>query len=408
MTLRGYQIDIAQKALALLQRYKIVYIAAEVRCGKTLMALEAAKLYGARSVLFFTKKKAIPSIQKDYNNFGYGYALHVTNYEQAHKLNRDEYDFVVIDEAHSLAAYPKASLRTKHIKVITHDRPVIFLSGTPSPESYSGMYHQLWVSDNSPWARFRNFYDWAKQYVIVKQERRGVYIINDYSGAIVDKVKSDIDNYILTYTQCEAGFICEVKEYFHEVESTCIPEFIKQIYKNRTINFIDDICVAETPAALMSKMHQLCGGAVIADKKTWIFSTEKAEYISEKFKGKRIVIFYKFQAELDILKKFFPETSETPEEFQSTGNPYLSQIISGREGITLDTADAIVMYSIDFAAVSYWQSRARLQSLHRSTPAEVHWIFTRGGIENKIYKAVSAKKDFTLSWFNRQGGINAL
>jgi len=37
--------------------------------------------------------------------------------------------------------------------------------------------------------------------------------------------------------------------------------------------------------------------------------------------------------------------------------------------------------------------------LHRTTPAEVHWIFTKGGIEKKVYKAVSEKKDFTAKYF---------
>jgi hypothetical protein len=32
---------------------------------------------------------------------------------------------------------------------------------------------------------------------------------------------------------------------------------------------------------------------------------------------------------------------------------------------------------------------------------EVFWIFTEGGIESKIYKSVSKKKDYTLNHFRR-------
>ena len=46
MELRDYQIAIGKLAFEKLKKYKFVYIFVEVRCGKTLMALEAARLYG--------------------------------------------------------------------------------------------------------------------------------------------------------------------------------------------------------------------------------------------------------------------------------------------------------------------------------------------------------------------------
>ena len=62
MKLRDYQIELSNKGAEILQRLKIVYLAMEVRTGKTLTSLEIAKLYGAKNVLFLTKKKAIQSI----------------------------------------------------------------------------------------------------------------------------------------------------------------------------------------------------------------------------------------------------------------------------------------------------------------------------------------------------------
>ena len=54
--LRSYQRKLAEQGLAILSRYKIVYLAMEVRCGKTLTALSIADKYGAKNVLFLTKK----------------------------------------------------------------------------------------------------------------------------------------------------------------------------------------------------------------------------------------------------------------------------------------------------------------------------------------------------------------
>jgi hypothetical protein len=33
--------------------------------------------------------------------------------------------------------------------------------------------------------------------------------------------------------------------------------------------------------------------------------------------------------------------------------------------------------------------------------SDVYWVFSVGGIEKDIYKAVTNKKDYTLSHFNR-------
>jgi hypothetical protein len=93
MKLRDYQVDIANRAVGILSDLGIVYISMEVRTGKTLTALETARLYGAKKVLFLTKKKAISSILGDYENFGYQFELTVMNDESMHKLE-DVYDFL--------------------------------------------------------------------------------------------------------------------------------------------------------------------------------------------------------------------------------------------------------------------------------------------------------------------------
>jgi hypothetical protein len=69
--LRDYQVDIANQITEKVKRLNICYLAAEVRCGKTLMTLEACKLLAVNRVLFLTKKKAISSIENDYKEMNY-------------------------------------------------------------------------------------------------------------------------------------------------------------------------------------------------------------------------------------------------------------------------------------------------------------------------------------------------
>ena len=407
MELRDYQVDISNKALCILKIYGMVYLAMQVRTGKTLTALETCKQYGVNRVLFLTKKKAIASVEKDYKNFGYEYLLHVTNYEQLGKFKFD-YDIVICDEAHCLGAYPKMSNRSTILKNYLGRTPVIYLSGTPTPEGYSQVFNQFAISKNSIYRGYRNFYQWSNSgYVNITQDRRGVYLVNNYSQADGERIKKDIAPIMLTYTQKECGFNCEVKEYFHEVIDDKIVYLCKKLFVNRVLTFCGGKCIADTPAALMGKLHQLSSGTVICDDYPICFSDTKIRYIKKTFKGKRIGIYYKFQKEKEIILSEYPDATESPEDFQhGKYDTFISQIQSGREGIALHSADAIVFYAIDYSAVSYFQARARLQDLKRETPAEVHWIFTKGGIEKKVYAAVSKKKDFTFSYFMKNGNIN--
>lgn len=99
MQLRDYQVELSKKGCAILQEKGIVYLAMQVRTGKSLTALEIARLYGAKNVLFLTKKKAISSIQGDYEALAPGYNLVVINNESLHKAE-GVFDLVVNDEHH--------------------------------------------------------------------------------------------------------------------------------------------------------------------------------------------------------------------------------------------------------------------------------------------------------------------
>jgi hypothetical protein len=86
--------------------------------------------------------------------------------------------------------------------------------------------------------------------------------------------------------------------------------------------------------------------------------------------------------------------------FEDTDKSIALQIVSGREGISLKQADCLVYYNIDFSATSYWQSRDRMTTKDR-LENKIYWVFSYGGIEDLIYKAVSKKKDYTVSHFKR-------
>jgi hypothetical protein len=184
-------------------------------------------------------------------------------------------------------------------------------------------------------------------------------------------------------------------------QSPIVEKFIKDfIY-----SFSDgSLILGDTAAKRMQKIHQLYSGTVKSeDGKGLVIDYSKALYIRENYKGKKIAIYYCFIAEGDLLRKAFPNHTNDPAHFNATDTEtvFVSQIQSGSMGVNLSAADYIIFYNIHFSSLLYWQARARMQSKDRTKDSIVHWIFTEGGIEEKIYKIVQQKKDYTTYYFRK-------
>ena len=404
MELRPYQKEIAEKATKILSECGFVYLSMEVRCGKTLTALETCKLYQAKKVLFITKIKAFSSIQGDYNNFGYKFDITIINKESIHKVESNDFDVVVIDEAHGLSAFPKASKYQKDIRKRFSKKPIIFLSGTPTPESFSQWYHQLQVTDKSPFRHYTNFYKWANDYVNITEQNLGYARVKVYKDGKEQLILKSVQPYIITFTQAEAGFTSEVNEHILYCDMQPITyEIIKRLKRDKIVQGTSGLILGDTGVKLMQKIHQLSSGTCkFEDGTSKVIDYSKARFIEERFRFNKIAIFYKFKEELNALKSVYgSDLTEDLYEFNKTNKVIALQIISGREGISLKNAKYLVYYNIDFSATSYWQSRDRLTTMDRTTN-DVYWIFSKGGIEKNVYKSVMNKKNYTLSNFNRE------
>lgn len=404
MKLRDYQINIKNDALSRLKKLRIVYLAMEVRTGKTLTSLAICNDMKAKKVLFITKKKAISSILSDYEKFNPCFELVCVNFESIHKLEVNDFDIVIVDESHSNGAYPKPSLRTKRLKDIIGNKYLILLSGTPTPESYSQIYHQFWISENSPFIE-KSFYKWAHVFVNIVKKKINGYDVNDYKNAKEKLIRQFINKYMISYTQKEAGFNSKVEEsiLYVPMKKTTY-SIINKLKRDKVFEGKKGgVILADTSVKLMQKVHQLFSGTVkLEDGTSVIIDSSKADFIKSKFEGKKIGIFYKFKAELEVLKETFGCHLTTDlEEFNNTNKNIALQIVSGREGIKLSKADYLVFYNIDFSATSYFQAKDRMTTKDRLLN-KVFWIFSKGGIEEKIYKTVQEKKNYTTRHFERE------
>ncbi len=405
VTFRDYQIDIIERGTAILQASGFLYLAMEVRTGKTLTSLGIARNIDAKNVLFITKKKAISSIQSDYNMLSCPFDIQIINYESLHLVaDNEQWDLIICDEAHSMGAFPKPSNRAVAVKDLLkkYKSKVILLSGTPTPESYCQIYHQVYGIKGNPFSEYKNFYRFCDDYVNIKERKINGLMIKDYSGGketILDAMRP----YTINFTQQKAGFTSTVNETILTVSmKPSTHRLIEKLKKDLVIQGEKEIILADTPVKLLSKVHQLCSGTIKFESgNSMVIDTNKAEYIKYYFKDKKIGIFYKFKEELNALKQVFNDSLTTElDEFNETDKNIALQIVSGREGISLKEADCLVFYNIDFSATSYWQAKDRMTTKDRLVN-DVYWIFTDGGIEYDVYNAVTKKMDYTLQHFKK-------
>ena len=405
--LRDYQTALANKAVNILNEYKIVYMAMEVRTGKSCTSMEVCRLYGAKRVLFITKKLAFKSVEEDYTtNFGFSeyFVLDIINKESLHKLERTDYDVVIIDEAHEFGAYPKPGKYQKMIKDLFGRLPMIYLSGTPHPESFCQLYHQFEMSDASPWRMYSKFYAWHGRYGIPKVRHLGALKVPDYSDCKRDEVLRDVAHLMLSFTQEEAGFTTSVNinKVYHRMGSL-VEGMIKKLRDDKILRGQSGkVIIADSGAKMMSKVHQLSSGTCKADDgSVLLLDYSKAEFIRDYFAGNKLAIFYYFQGELDILRAVFGDTLTTClDEFNTSSKHFAVQQARGAKGISLKAADKLVFYNFGFSNEKYIQAIDRLTTMDRLTN-DVYFVINPKGIDSHVFASLESKKDYILSAFKK-------
>jgi hypothetical protein len=264
------------------------------------------------------------------------------------------------------------------------------------------MYHQVYGIPSNPYSDYKNFYRFCDDYVDVTERKINGMNIRDYSKG-KQSIIYTMKPYTISYSQKEAGFKVDTREHKLYVKMSDVTyKIADKLKKDLVVEGKDEVILGDTSVKLMMKLHQMFSGTVKFESgKSTILDLTKAEFIHDNFGDAKVGIFYKFKEELKALKQVYGDQLCTElSTFESTDKSIALQIVSGREGISLRQAEALVYYNIDFSATSYWQSRDRMTTKER-LESDVYWVFSEGGIEEDIYKAVSKKKDFTVNHFKQ-------
>lgn len=413
--LKDYQQKIVDEGFEKLKKHNFLYIAAEMRTGKTLMSLSILNLDpSVNNVLFVTVKKAIPSINKDYSLLNPNFKISVINYESVQRYKDEVFDAVVFDEAQSLGAFPKPSNKTVEcFKILKkcRDHYVIFLSGTPSIESSSQLFHQLFMVSSHPFREFKNFYAWHKEWGIHNMIRgAGGMPRVDYS-LTKDFIKEYLEPASVTITKKDANF----NHYEPMIECVSVPlststmEIYNSIKQKGLYIKESDEVIADSAVKVVGKLSQVTGGSVITEAGNLLFTSlakvKAVQTIREQYES--IVIFYKYQGDRELLKSHLGKYTEDPEEWrQNLSTPLLLQVKSGSRGVDLSQADIQVYYSLDFSGEAFVQGIDRQAHMNRTKPYVIKILIAvdenhKPLIDSYIFNAVSSKKDFNVALYKK-------
>lgn len=394
-----HQIEMSEQGYKILKEKGLVYLAVEERVGKSLTSVLICEKAKANKVFIITKKAALDGWINQLGMFSH--LIHkeyeMTNYESLHKVanNIKKADIIILDEPHfALSRYPRPSITAKKVQQLTYNKPVIFLSATPSSQSYSQLFHQLNMTKYSPFNKYKNFYEWYKCFGLPTTKYLAGRAIIDYTDVDKEKLEKEckLSSYFISKSREEVGFthLPTDKVEFIELTKTTV-NLLESIKKTGICKIDGKTIVCDTTAKRFSVLHQIEGGTII-DNGEFIFTgqTEKINWILKNYgDNSGIAIFYNFKAEKVLLSEYFK-------------NAILLQSTSHAEGVDLHKIDFSIIYSMNYSAAKYTQRRARQCNMKREHPIQVVYPLTKEGISKSIYHRVAVeKKNFTASYYEK-------
>ena len=397
---KAHQRRAGRKMVNRLLRYGIVILAGEVRSGKTQAFLYAAYLLGITNFLIITKKGAIAGILSQAPD-----GTIVTNFHQVKNLTNKEYDLIIIDEFHRYIsnAGKKRSPIWRDLLPLCYYTPIIFSSGTPTPETYASIYSPLALSCRSPFAHYKNYTAWHKDYGVPYNKvigwdeyKRKPKKAKGWDKGKDKKILNAIDHLVVSITQEEAGHKYIAKDKLHHIPLSHRQERIYDVLDSDKMYELpnDYTILADTAGKLLQKKHQISGGFVnvvddFDESKTKVHTFRnipKVQYILDNFDVENTI----------ILAYYIPE-----QKYLSTIFPHVASLGKNSDGVDYSHFEHQLIYSFGFHAVTYEQVRARMMNfITRNSDVIVHFLLS--GIDTYVYEAVSNKKDFTASWYKKQ------
>jgi len=383
-----HQIDGSDQLIEILVEKGVALLFGAPRVGKTATAIRVAESL-ADTVLVLTKKAAIEGWHSELERVDAVKHYTVTNYEQAPKLQGD-FDLVILDESHVLAALPKPSRRWKDVKRLVWGKPIILSTGTPAAEGPLKLYPQFALSPLGPFAQFKNFYEFFREWGIPNP-----IFLNGRKQETYTQGSPELINYVAPWTvsisQDDAGMKHQATDQVHVVQlSPELKRLVEVVQEDKVVEIDGQLLAFESDMAERQAVYQLeYGAAYINNVYVDTGHREVIEYLLRTFGDTEDVGYMAhYRATRELLGQYFKH----------------AQIYSSNrhaEGVNLAHLKHFVIVNQDFSGARFLQRRERSTNLMREEPVTVHHIVCEGMLSQKVYQVLSGKKSFTLDMYRQ-------
>ena len=288
----------------------------------------------------------------------------------------------------------------KRSKFILRMQPknVILLSGTPTGGKYEKLWSQMKLLG---WEISKKLY-WS-QYINVEyldtMGGKSIPIVTGYKN--VDRLKRKMIEHGCQFLKTDDVFDLP-SQTFQKVKVESTKEYNR--FRKDSIVTIDNIeLVGDTTLTKMLYERQLCGLYNENKLKAFLDLVEST--------NDRLIVFYNFNAELDLLIESIPAERQFSfingqqkqlrnyEEYEDSIT--FVQYQAGAMGLNLQKANKIIYFSLPLSSELYEQSKKRIHRIGQEKPCFYYLMICKGSIEERILKTLEMRKDYTEKLFEK-------
>lgn len=309
-------------------------------------------------------------------------------------------DFTLILDESSLIQNPQAK-RTKAVMAMKY-KNLILLSGTPCSGKYEGLWTQMnmlgWkISEEMFFNQFVDFY-WDTD------SGFPVRIITGYKNE--ERLKRKMRQHGCHFLKTEE--VMNLPDQVFQTIKVPSSKWYKTFKEDRIVQVDGRELVGDTTLTKLLYERQLCG----------VWSAEKYEAFEDILNSTndRLVVFYNFNLELDRLMEIAGNnkrpfgvvngSQKNPEVLNTEGAVLFVQYQAGSMGLNLQIANRIVYFSPPLSSELFEQSKKRTHRIGQNKTCFYYQLICSGSVEQKIYRTLAMRKDYTEALFEEGEGKN--
>lgn len=283
---------------------------------------------------------------------------------------------------------------------------LILLSGTPVSGKYEKLYSQmklLGYPKTKTWFYDRYVdYTWEVPFGSAWGFDKKFRMIHGYKR--VPELKQVLRDLGCVFRSLED--VCELPE---DMSIDCYvkpPKELKTFTKTGIVEMDGDVLLGDSVLAKRIRMKQLCG-FYNPNKKA------KLEDIFESLSEERIIVFYLFQRDLDVIKEvagsrpfsYVNGEGRDLDAYENHGDSITAvQYQAGAYGLNLQQAHYAVYWDYIEECDKWMQSKSRIRRNGQQSKQVYYNLITEGSIEEKILRTLQEGKDYTDELFIRDFG----